>query len=380
MSRVAVSPGVLKWAQERSGVSTTALRKRFGRLAEWESGETRPTLRQLEDYARMTFTPLGYLFLDEPPEEIAPIPTYRTVGDGSPVKPSPDLLDTIYSMLRRQDWMRDYLIQQGCEPFAFVGSTSASADPRAVAQAIRQTLDLGSSWASRYRTWTAALDGLMGRAEAAGVLVMMNGVVGNNTHRALDPNEFRGFVLSDSYAPLVFLNGADGRAAQMFTLAHELAHVWIGNSAAFDLRLMQPSTASAEIFCDAVAAEFLLPESELRAVWPEYRNAPEPFEQVAQHFKVSSLVGARRALDLHLIGRDRFFEFYEAFLEDTRRTRANRDPGGDFYNSQPNRVGRRFGDAVVRAVQEGRLLYRDAYALTGLRGPTFDEYAGRRRR
>jgi Zn-dependent peptidase ImmA (M78 family) len=121
-------------------------------------------------------------------------------------------------------------------------------------------------------------------AEAAGVFVVTNGIVGNNTHRKLDVDEFRGFVLVDDLAPFIFINGADGKAAQMFTLAHELAHVWCGQSGVFDLRDLQPTGDDVEQVCNKIAAEFLAPAGELRNVWPRARQAAEPFQALALHF------------------------------------------------------------------------------------------------
>ena len=105
-------------------------------------------------------------------------------------------------------------------------------------------LGLERNWAQTQQTWTTALETLRHAIDAVGVVVVTNGVVGNNTHRKLDPGEFRGFVLVDQHAPLVFVNGADSKAAQMFTLVHELAHLWFGQSAVFDLRELQPSAES----------------------------------------------------------------------------------------------------------------------------------------
>jgi len=210
--------------------------------------------------------------------------------------------------------------------------------------------------------------------ENVGILVVVNGIVGNNTHRTLDPDEFRGFVLVDDYAPLVFVNNADSKAAQMFTLAHELAHVFFGSSAAFDLREMQPANEPTELSCNRVAAEFLVPESELRQIWPFVKNDPEPFQTIARQFKVSVLVAARRALDLALINREAFFQFYDDYLSDEHRKAVRQESGGDFYANQNFRVGRLFASTVVRATQEGKLLYSEAFQLTGLYGKTFDHY------
>jgi Zn-dependent peptidase ImmA (M78 family) len=211
--------------------------------------------------------------------------------------------------------------------------------------------------------------------EDARILVVMNGVVGNNTHRKLNSEEFRGFVLVDEFAPLVFVNNADGKAAQMFTLAHELAHIVFGSSAAFDLRQMMPAQDRTELACNQAAAELLVPERLIRLAWPEAKKNPQPFQVLAHRFKVSEIVAARRALDLDLIGRDTFFDFYKAYTAIERGKSDETPGGGDFYLNQNLRVGARFGAAVVRAVKEGRLGYTEAYRMTGLHGKTFEQYA-----
>ena len=377
MTRVAVNGEVVRWARERSGASLPDLAKRFPKIAEWEAEKTQPTLRQLEDFAKKTLTPLGYLFLADPPDIRLPIPDFRTVQQDAAPRPSPNLLETVYAMLRRQEWMREYLIEQGQPSLRFVGEASPEDAPPGVAAHMREALGIGDAWAVRHSTWTGALGALIDLVERAGILVVSNGIVGNNTHRTLDPEEFRGFVLTDDYAPLVFINTVDGKAAQMFTLAHELAHVWLAQSAAFDLRDMQPAGAPIEQTCNRVAAEFLVPEAEMLAAWTTARGEPRPFDELARHFKVSALVAARLALDLRLIDREGFFAFYADYREDARRQAAIKRDGGDFWATQEGRIGRRFGEAVVRATQEGRLLYRDAFVLTDLHGDTFARYAAR---
>ena len=374
MSRVAVKESILRWAVERSGLSFEHLLGKFPQIKEWTSGESQPTLRQLESLAKTTLTPLGFFFLEEPPAEPMPIPHYRTLGDRDVKAPSPDLLDTIHAMQRRQEWMRDYLTEQGADALPVVKSAQYREQPSVIADRLRKFLSIDQDWAAHHDTWAKALDDLRDRIEDTGIMVVVNGIVGNNTHRKLDTDEFRGFVLVDDYAPLVFVNGTDGRAAQMFTLAHELAHVAFGSSAAFDLRQLLPAEDDKEKACNAVAAEFLVPEAALRQFWPTVRRAQEPFQEIARQFKVSALVAARRALDLGLISRDAFFEFYAAYRDDERRLMAKRPSGGNFYATQNLRLSRRFATTVSRAVKEGKLLYVDAYRLTGLFGKTFDRY------
>ncbi len=375
MSRIALSKAVLEWALRRRGLTIAKLRPKFPKIQEWVEGSSNPTLKQVETLAKLTNTPFGYFFLDTPPAETLPIPHFRTQDDKRPHGPSLELLDTIQQMQQRQDWLREYLVKHGEEPVGFVGKSSTNSSPTEIAARIRQSLKLETNWAAKHRNWSEALQALREAMEDAGILVFVNGIVGNNTHRKLAVEEFRGFVLVDTYAPLVFINGADGKAAQMFTLAHELAHVFLGSSAAFDLRDMQAASDPIEQACNKVAAEFLVPERDLRAFWPSVKGNPEPFQAVARNFKVSAIVAARRGLDIGLITRDEFYDFYKAYLNDEDRAKARASSGGDFYASQNLRVGRRFGETVARAVREGTLLYSEAYRLTGLHGASFKKFA-----
>ena len=341
-------------------------------VSEWESSGS-ISMAQVDRLAQRTHTPLGYLYLREPPDDRLPIPDFRTTSRESLQQPSPDLLETVYLMQRRQSWMRDELIEYGAEPLGFVGAYTLDSSPRQVAEAMGDTLRLASDWASREPNWTDALRSLRDHVEHAGLLVVFNGIVGNNTRRTLDRDEFQGFALVDDYAPVVFVNSADFKAAQMFTLAHELAHVFVGQAGVSSFRSLQPSDHHTERLCDRAAAEFLAPADRLRAFWNAETPAANPYQSVARRFKVSSLVAARRALDLNLINQTDFFKFYNSEYKDWERRRGQQSEssGGDFWNTQRWRIGKNFGAAVVRAVREGRLPYREAYRLTGLSGDSF---------
>jgi Zn-dependent peptidase ImmA (M78 family) len=374
MTRVAVKESVLRWALTRSNTSADALRDRFPKIHDWLSGIAQPTFKQLEALAQATTTPFGLLFLDAPPDESLPIPDYRTTSDKKVRRPSANLFDTIQIMQRRQDWMREYLIDMGESPLPFVGSAKVDDPAKNVAASMRAVLGFEADWARRHFAWDEALRALREAMERAGILVVANSVVGNNTSRALDPEEFRGFVLIDQYAPLVFVNSADAKSAQMFTLAHELAHVFFGSSAVFDLRHMMPAPNEVEQACNSIAAEFLVPEHLLRKEWEALTTEGHTkIYGLAKQFKVSPIVAARRALDLKLVNRQQFGGFYTSHMTEEHQRRPAK--GGDFYASQDLRIGRRFASAVVRAVKEGRILYSDAYSLTGLRGSTFEKFA-----
>lgn len=378
MNRVAIKPRMIVWARERSGLDVAALTKRFPAYEAWERGDKQPTLNQLEDLARKTLTPFGFFFLSEPPEERLPLPDFRTLGSRPLARPSPNLLETVYTMQRRQEWMREYLLGLGAEPLEFVGSATDRTPPTAVAASIRETLGLVDGWAREHLTWESALIGLRRAIEAAGVLVSVNGVVGMNNRRKLDPDEFRGFVLCDRLAPFIFVNGADFKSAQMFTLAHELAHLWLGRDAIFNLPELQPGQNTTERLCNAIAAEVLVPEEELLRCWPAASRSASPVKTVARRFKVSPLVASRRMLDAGLMSRGAYASFLRDLAEDEARKAAiakARGGGGDFYPTQEVRIGRRFGRAVAQAAREGTLLMRDAYRLTGLAGQTFERFA-----
>ena len=368
MNRVPVEPALLRWAIARAGLEDEDLRKKFPKLEAWELGEKRPTLKQLEKFAKATRVSVGHLFLREPPVEEMPIPDLRTVGDRRVDDPSPDLLDTIYICQHRQEWYRRYALSEGDGPRSFVGSAGTGDSVKQTAAAMRGTLGFDSESVGACRGRADALGMFVGLAEAAGVLVMTSGIVGGNTHRRLDPKEFRGFSLSDASAPLVFINGQDGKAAQMFTLAHELARIWLGRSAVSDAAPELESSHDVEIWCDRVAAEFLVPEDELREVLPSRKlSGREPWQEIARRFKVSALVVLRRLLDAGFISKG---DFRRACREEVARrpTGDGGKGGGDFHGTRPAGVSRRFARALAVSTLEGRTLYRDAFNLLGVGG------------
>src|SRR5208283_2749076 len=363
MKRVEVKPELLVWARKRARLSVKALARRFPNIETWESGSVKPTLSQLENFSKATFTPIGFLFLPEPPIEDVPIPDFRTVRNAYVGQPSPDLLDAIYICQQRQEWYHDFARSGGNKQIAFVGSASVTDDVVTTAATIRQALGFDIEERRRLPTWTDALRRFIEQADAAGILVMCSGVVLNNNRRHLDPDEFRGFALMDNYAPLVFINGADTKAAQMFTLAHELAHIWIGQSAVSDAQAAQLPDNSVERWCNQVAAELLVPVAMIRSEYDQGRELHEEVERLARRFKVSTLVILRRTYDIGALSRE---ELRVAYEEELRRLREiPRKSGGNFYLTQAARVGKRFATALVVSTLEGNTLYRDAFRMLG---------------
>jgi Zn-dependent peptidase ImmA (M78 family) len=363
MNRVEVKPEMLRWARERSGRSAASLRERLPKLELWERGEASPTLKQLEDFAKATYTPLGYLFLREPPIERVPIPDFRTLGNERVGHPSPDLLETIYICQQRQEWYRDFARSTGEAPLAFVGSARLGNDIEATAAGIRHALGFDLEERRQMPTWTEALRRFIEQADSLGILVMCSGVVLNNNHRPLDPDEFRGFAMADNLAPLVFINGADTKAAQMFTLAHELAHIWLGSSAVSDAQAVSLPENEVERWCNQLAAELLVPLAVMREEFQESAEVRSEVARLARRFKVSTLVILRRIHDAGGLTRE---ELWRAYQEELERLRGlPRGSGGNFYLTQAARVSKRFARALVTSTLEGQTLYRDAFRMLG---------------
>jgi Zn-dependent peptidase ImmA (M78 family) len=368
-TEVNINTDMLTWAIARAGYDLYDFANKVPSIFEWIQGEKKPTIKQLENFSKKVYLPFGYLFLPEPPKEKIPIPFFRT-NNTQASQVSVNIYDTILLLQQRQDWLKDYLKESEFETLSFVGKYRNSNSFQEIATDLRRSLNLSENWASHHKTWQDALESLIRHIEDIGIITVFNGIVGNNTHRPISVEECRGFVLVDEMAPFMFINNSDAKAAQMFTIVHELAHIWIGHSAGFDLRKLEPANDPIEKLCDKVAAEFLVPEIAFNAVW----NTNPNIKNAARYFKVSEIVIARRALDLGKITKSKFLEFYDEYTNREFVKKETQSSGGDFYATTRKRLGIAFSAHINNAVKSGKLLYRDAYKLTGLKGDTFQTY------
>jgi Zn-dependent peptidase ImmA (M78 family) len=360
-----INGGMLTWARERAGLEPDRLAKgtiTVAKIKAWESGKEQPTQKQAETLAAKLGISYAMLFMPTvPPPDNPPIPDLRTVSGQQLSNPSLDFRDVLNSTLNRQDWVRDERVEQGAKPLTFVGRFRQSGDPNKVAADMRGVLQLSPQDRAECADFEAFIKHLVSRAEDIGVLVMRSAIVGHDTHRKLDVNEFRGFALSDNIAPVVFINDSDAKAAQVFTIAHELAHIWIGANGVSDRRPNQQedSTNAIEVFCDRVAAEVLVPETEFAKIW---RDGPalQSARDVATHFRVSTLVALRRAKDLNRIGFESFMDSvnaeYARFRELDRKKREKQKEkektGGNFWASFDIRT---VSNALIASVPTPRL-------------------------
>ena len=315
-NRAYINPALLTWARRRAGLTPEQAARRVGvaagKLAAWERGESRPTLRQAETLAQKFYVPFGYLYLSQIPQTDLDLPDLRTV-DGRPVSnPSPEFEEVLNNALAKQEWFKEYRQEEGAEPLPFIGRFSLSDSVKKVAADLAATMPVAQKIRPAADKGETFLQSLIDRAEQIGVLVLRSGSVGNNTHRPLQVAEFRGFAISDSLAPLIFLNGSAARAAQTFTLMHELAHLWLGESGVSNLDYRREGAKHpnpVERFCDQAAAEALVPERDFRSAWEPNLSDEVNFQQLGRHFKVSRIVILRRSCDLGKIRRDEFWNY-----------------------------------------------------------------------
>lgn len=369
-----INPRMLRWAVDRAGMRPEDLagpmKKDVEVVTEWmrDGGEALPTFRQAQDIASRVHVPFGYLFIDEPPNDDLPIPDFRRLHGAAEAEPSVDLREVLSDVLIKQDWYRDYRKRFDDEPLPFVGLFSIRDAPEDVAADMAERLEF-SQRARRESQREGFLREFGRSAEAIGILVMRSGTVGGNTRRKLDVSEFRGFAISDPLAPAVFINGADAIAAQTFTLGHELAHIWIGESGISDVELGENEMSEeVEDFCNRTASELLVPWAALQERWPRPGVPLEDWiRQMAREFHVSSVMIARSLWQHESIDRETFFEFYATESSQWSQRSADGEQGGDYYLNAGVRNSRLLSEAVIESMRSARTTVGEASNLLGVK-------------
>lgn len=363
---VTIKKEIWQWALARAGTALDDFVAKFPKLPLWVEGKQAPTLKQAQKFAQAVHIPFPYLLLDAPLEEKLPVTDFRTIGNRTTGKPSLELMDTILICQQRQTWYSEHIQEEGAQPLAFVGSLTLDTPVIEAAAAIRQKVGWDPRKDAATKDWQGAQTSFIDKVENIGILVMVSGIVGNDTHRKLSVDEFRGFALTDPWAPLVFVNGRDTRAARLFTLAHEVAHVFLGQSGVSDSGLERTDGGNVEKWCNRVAAEFLIPAAELKnRVQGGGVLDKEQIAKLSSWFKVSRLVVIRRLHDEGLIDSRRYSELWAqeiALLKAVRRPKG----GGEFYRTQLARVSHTFASELIATVLEGRESYVDAFRMLGI--------------
>jgi len=367
MTSVAITVDVFRWARERAGISDERLAKSVNtkpeKIRAWESGHEYPNFRQAQKLASALRVPLGYLFLSQPPEITVPIADFRTLPGTEKAMLSLNLQDVLDDALRKRDWYTEWRKKEGLSPFEFIGKFSAQSEQVQIIQDMRQVLDVPPEFTAHISTWSEHLRKFVQKVESAGILVLQSGIVGNNTHRKLSVQDFRGFALANEFAPLIFINAQDATSARIFTLTHELAHLWTGTSGISNPEITPygSETPQIEQVCNQIAAEFLVSRQTFSQRWERSQDAFDNAQALARYFRVSAQVILRRGYDLGIISIEEFSQAFQEVLK------ASKPPttggGGGFYNSLFSRNSHRFTRELISAVHIGYLSYLDAARL-----------------
>jgi len=364
-----LSRKMIDWIASVGGVTTNTLAEQLmpKKQEQFLKGNVNKTTA--EKLAKIANIPFGYLFLDHPPHaKKPPVPDLRQ--SVNPVDLTKDFYDTFNDVIYKVDWYKDHLLDFGISyNLDFIGKFTLSNDPHDVAKNICDTIKFDIKSILK----TVTKDSYFGIAckliEDAGILVFKNGVVKNNNKRKLNTDEFRGFCIIDKQVPAVFINGSDAYSAQVFTLFHEVAHLWIGKAGVSNWSF----ESKIEAYCNKVAAEVLMPSSTFCKKWEEESSvgldAQYIIGHIANHFRVSNYAAAVKAKNLGLIDE-------QVFLIIRKMSLASKKPessGGNPYASYPYKNSPKLTDAVLSSAITQKIPLREASNLLNIQSSTVIE-------
>lgn len=361
-----ITPNVLKWARESAKMTEEIAAAKasvtIDRLKEWEDGISQPTIRQAQTLAKAYKRPFALFFLPDIPRDFQPLQDFR--------KPNSKALTTssvfiIREIQQKQAWISEVNAENQEEKLPFVGRFSITDNPQIVAKDILTTLKINpASYKSDtpIREWIDAV-------EKNGIFVSRTSFI--HSRLKLDSEELQGFAIADPYAPFVFVNSDDWNAPQLFTLVHELAHIWIAetgisNDVEPELKNKDKSHP-VELFCNKVAANALMPkEIVLNFDASSFQNSSNVFK-AAKTLGVSSFALLVRALSLNLIRIQVYKNLkkqadvdYQEYLRREAEKKAklkdkDKKGGPNYFLLQLNRNSRLFTQTVLDAFRGGHI-------------------------
>ncbi len=359
--RPKINSQIFSWAIARVGVSAKEVVIKYPKFIQWQTGECVATVNQLKDFSSHYHFPFGYFFLKSVPGKVSDeIPFFRST-DEVLAADNENVNEAVKILKYRQGWLSGYLKNNGTEKNSVIGMYENERNQDVILDGIRNFLGLAEDWYLQVRSPAEALNLLKNRLEDKNVVVTFNSVVNNNSHRPIPVKLCRGFCLIDDYVPFIFINSSDSKSAQLFTLIHELVHIFISYTAGFGDYGAEPLDDPRESFCDNIAANFLVPEEKL-LLKKDLSN-----EELARLFKVSEIVILRRKLECSLISKKQFFEAYNSLP----KYKKNGAGGGNFYRTVEQRVSPKLLRCLKNAMQERIITPIEAYRISGVKGDVF---------
>ena len=378
MIRVPATPSLIRWASQRSGQDREKLEKKFKKLPEWESGKLLPTAIQLQEFARRVHVPYSYMFLYNPPKEKLPIADYRTKRSESVGKFSPNLLDVIYAAQIRQYWYQDFAETETLPKVDLIASAKISSSPTKMAREMHDLLNFDIAKNKPAAKNFNRLRILIDLIEKQGILVMISGIVDDDKSRKLNLDEFRGFTLSDPLAPVIFVNGQDCEAGQLFTLVHEFGHLLLGKSGISnsEITACDKNENRIEVWCKKFAVEFLVPLEELTSTLVKGEAIEYSLKRLTRKYRVSKQVILNRLFEMQQITRKEYIKYQRALNVELTIEKSVKSGERNLALATRRRVGNRFAEAVIVSTLSGQTLYRDAYKMLCIwKTETFNELA-----
>ncbi|WP_334329695.1 ImmA/IrrE family metallo-endopeptidase [Companilactobacillus sp. HBUAS59699] len=363
--RFPVKKSIFNWVIENGDKNVEAINDKFDQFQKWLSGEVEPTVKQIQDFSKFTSVPFGYFFLNDPPKEEIPALKFRTVGNKN-AKASRALIETLNEMEYRQSWMKDYLSENGQDnPIEIVGSFSVDSRINDVIEYATKKLDITNIKENKIEEFYKKLRNSI---ESQGILVMQNGVVGNQNKRSLKVSEFRAFVLIDDVVPLIFINRADSRTANIFSLVHEFVHVIIAKDEILNVDEFTEINKSEEQWINEVTAGILVPKQVIRSYVEKYSSTKGNdyvIKRIAQKMHVSPIVVAIRMNKMKLCsGNDIDNIKQEQTSLINNKVKVS---GGNYYSTQKSRIDGNFMYAVMDSRNSGSISASEASSLVGVK-------------
>lgn len=360
-NRIKVNKEIYIWAIKESKKDFEEIEYKFKDIESWISQDKFPTFRQVEKLANFLKVPLGYMFLDEPPKLDIIQSEFRTIGNKIP-EVSKELKDTLYNLGRKRDWLSEYRREKGWEKlipddFKDLGNK----DINTVCVKAKEFIDLNEYWYKEHRDNVSAFKYLREKLENNGITVMQNGVVGSNNCRKLNVKEFRGFLLYDDIAPIIFINNNDRVTGKIFTLIHEYIHFLLEEDDIFideDAELKNGN----EKKINKITAEFLMPASHIEELWDDNRLQIEQIEELSKLFHVSTIALAIKLKSMKKIDQQLVNEIMQhAKIRLENSTEAG--GGGNYYYTSRSRFGDSFLSTVIQGAEYGDISYTQAFKL-----------------
>ena len=364
-----ITPELLRWARQTAKFSISEfslkLKVKEKKILDWESGEDYPTINQLEKIAKYCRRPLSVFYLPEPPEDFQTLRDFRKKDHQREY--STALTFIIRDIQRKQNWLSDILADEGESQLDFVGRCTSNSSIYDVAYDIKKELEIDID-----KNNDKALNEWITKVENKGIFVSLASNI--HSHLLIDKDEVKGFAISDKFAPFIFINTADSKNSQLFTLVHELVHIWIAASglSAFDVidfRNESEKFDPLEIFCNEVTAEILMPKEEVFSEFKEFDRKRAYIEKKSRFFNVSSYAMIVRLLNLDLITlseykefKKAFYELYEDYLEELKnKPKPKGKP--NYYILQIRKNSRLFSHYVYSYYKSGKINGYDASNL-----------------